>query len=73
MNNGRDHRRERRGVADYTQIAGSRRISGNCIYAEGNDKMHNAPAELHRQSGREGKGFGIKLTARTDGVFTIQN
>ena len=42
-------------------------------YAEGNAKMFNAPAEFIANQGANCKGFGIKLTARTDGRFTIEN
>jgi hypothetical protein len=42
-------------------------------YAEGNAKRYNAPAEFIANQGANCKGFGIKLTARTDGSFTIRN
>jgi hypothetical protein len=35
--------------------------------------MFNAPAEFIANQGANCKGFGIKLTARADGQFTIQN
>ena len=42
-------------------------------YAESNARMYNAPAEFIANQGANCKGFGIKMTARTDGRFTIEN
>ena len=42
-------------------------------YAEANDKKHNAPGAFIANKGANCRGYGIKLTARQDGSFTILN
>jgi len=42
-------------------------------YAGDNDPKHNAPSAFIANKGAKCQGYWIKLTARTDGSFTIQN
>ena len=42
-------------------------------YAEGNDNRHNAPSRFIANQSANCRGYWIKLAARLDGSFTIQN